>query len=375
LEFVSDLGFRISNLYHMDIDFSRIAARIKGVSLVQKVMFTRNLALVVKAGMSLPQGLDALSKESDSPLLKLILGEIKIDVNQGKEFSQALTKYTNVFDPFYISMVKTGEASGSLEEVLSSLATHMEKDRALRSKVISALIYPAVILVVMTLVLFAMMVFVVPRLTQVFASFNAKLPITTRLLIATSNFMVDHVVLLLVGIVVGIIGLWYFFRRTAKGKVMLDWFILHTPVFKTLSRKINTARIARTLQTLVKSGIPILSALNITHDVVQNSYYQEMLLAARRGVEKGKSLNEILKEYPKLYPPLATQLITVGEETGALDLVLTDLAEFYEQEVDTITKNLSSIIEPVLMVLIGSAVGFLAISMLQPIYSLTSSIG
>lgn len=359
----------------MSFDFNRIISRIRGVSLVHKMMFTRNLALVVKAGMSLPQGLDALSKESDSPLLKIILGEIKIDINQGKEFSQALSKHANIFDPFYISMVKTGETSGSLEEVLNNLATHMEKDRALRSKVISALIYPAMIMVVMFLVLFAMMVFVVPRLTQVFASFNAKLPITTRLLIGTSNFMVDHTVALLVGIAVGIIGLWYFFRRTHKGKVVLDWLILHMPVFKTLAKKINTARIARTMQTLIKSGIPILSALNITRDVIQNFYYQEMLLAAHRGVEKGKPLNEILKEYPKLYPPLATQLITVGEQTGALDLVLTDLAEFYEQEVDNITKNLSSIIEPALMVLIGSAVGFLAISMLQPIYSLTSSIG
>ncbi len=350
-------------------------AKIQGVSLKDKITFTRNLALVVKAGLSLPQGIEILSQETSSSFLKYILGQVKTAVTKGTEFSQSLNAYPTVFSQFYVSMLKTGESSGTMDEVLSSLAIHMEKERALRSKVVGALIYPAVIVVVMGIVLIAMMVFVVPRLTIVFDSFKAELPITTRALIAFSNFLINHYLLLPISVFGSLIALWFFFRRVKRGKITLSWLILHTPVFGKISKKVNTARTARTLQTLVKSGVSILEALSITSEVLQNHFYKQALLEAKKAVEKGKALHEVLASYRHLYPPLAAQLVAVGEQTGSIDLVLTDLAEFYEEEVDAITKNLSSIIEPVLMVIIGSAVGFLAISMLQPIYSLTQSVG
>lgn len=350
-------------------------AKIQGVSLKEKITFTRNLALIVKAGLSLPQGLEVLAKETSSPLLKLILADVKGEVARGNAFSESLARYPRAFNPFYTNMVKTGEASGTLDSILYSLAIHMEKEKALRSKVTSALIYPAVILVVMSIVLTAMMVFVVPRLTAVFQSFNAQLPITTRAMIALSNFIVAHFILLLVLIVGMLVGIWFFFGRMRPGKIALSWITLHIPVFRILTKKINTARTARALQTLIKSGLPILEALSITSEVLQNHFYKEMLLDAKKGVEKGKALHDVLASYGHLYPPLAAQLVAIGEQTGSLDLVLTDLADFYEEEVDNVTKNLSSIIEPLLMLIIGAAVGFLAISMLQPIYTLTNSVG
>lgn len=357
------------------MDLNTITAHIRGVSLTEKVIFTRNLSLIVKAGMSLPEGLEVLSRETSSPLLGLIVNRMKNEVNQGKEFSVALGKYPRVFNSFYVSMIHTGETSGTLEETLRNLAVHMEKERALRSKVVSALTYPAVILFVMIVVIIAMMMFVVPRLTTVFENFNAELPVTTKALIAFSNFMTNYFFFVLIGLVgITMLG-WYFFTRVTRGQIMLNWVVLHTPVFKGLSKKINAARIARTLQTLVTSGESILNALVITEDVLQNHYYKRMIAEARKQLEKGKSLNEIFKKYPHLYPPLASQLIAVGEQTGSLDIVLEDLANFYEEEVDNVTKNLSSIIEPLLMLLIGSGVGLLALSLLQPIYSLTSQVG
>lgn len=356
------------------MDLQTIITHTKGVSLTDRVTFTRNLSLIVKAGMSLPEGLEVLSRESSSPLLGMIIKKIKTDVMQGKEFSTALSPYPRVFTSFYVSMIKAGETSGTLEKVLKNLAVHMEKERSLRSKVIGALTYPAVIFLVMVVVIIAMMVFVVPRLMTVFQNFNAELPLTTKLLIALSNFIVNHYLVLLFVVIAFITACWYFFCRVSKGKIALSWIVLHLPVCNRIVKKVNTARIARTLETLIKSGISILNALVITGDVLQNHFYKKMIGEARKEIEKGKSINEVFKKYPHLYPPLAAQLIAVGEETGSLDLVLTDLADFYEEEVDNLTKNLSSIIEPLMMLIIGSAVGLLAISLLQPIYSITSQV-
>lgn len=356
------------------MNLSTLRAHIQGISLAEKVNFTRNLSLIIKAGMSLPQGLDILAKETTSALLGRVIDDIRGEVIQGKEFSEALKKHPSAFNQFYINMVKTGEVSGTLEKVLQNLANHLEKERALRSKVVGALLYPVIILGFMGLVLTVMMVFVIPRLITVFESFHVPLPLTTRILIATSRFLSNHSIIFFGSLAAIITAIWYFFTRTRQGKYLLDWILLHTPGFRNLTQKINAARIARTLQTLIKSGVSILEALSIVNDILENHYYKHMIQQARLEVEKGKPLHEILTSYPTLYPRLAGQLVAVGEETGSLELVLEELAEFYEGEVDTITKNLSSIMEPVVMIIIGSMVGLLAISVLQPIYSLTSGI-
>ncbi|MBI3335118.1 MAG: type II secretion system F family protein [Candidatus Portnoybacteria bacterium] len=356
------------------LDIHSIIAKVKGVSLKEKIIFTRNLALIIRAGMSLPQGLETLSIQTSSPMLKMIIGQIKEAVIKGKDFSGALALYQNIFTNFYISMVKTGEASGNLEKVLENLAVSMEKERSLRSKIVGALIYPSVIVVLMVVVVIIMMVFIIPRLTQVFRDFNAKLPLMTRVIIAISEFLSAHF-FLLVAFLIGVpLALWYFFFRVPKGRVAFSWLTLHIPVFNALVKKVNTARIARTLQTLISSGVPIVKSLEITSEVLQNHYYRAMLSKAQDEVVKGKLLSDIFKEYPNLYPAVGTQLIAVGEETGALDQILKDTADFYEEEVDEATKNLSSLVEPVLMIIIGVGVGILALSILQPIYSISSSI-
>lgn len=349
-------------------------ARMRGVSLKEKIVFTRNLALVIKTGMSLPQGLEALSAETSSPFLSGVILSLKEDVMKGKEFSEALARHPSLFNPFYINMVKIGEVSGTMEQVLKTLTTHMEKERSLRSKVLGALTYPAIILLVMILVMIVMMVFAVPRLSVVFKEFDAKLPLPTQIMIGTSEFLSAHLFITITVLLLTPLCLWYIIFRTTKGKRVINYISLKLPLINILTKKVCIARMARTLYTLISSGIPILQALDVASDVISNQAYKKMLGEAREGIEKGKRLNEILKEYPRLSPPLATELVAVGEETGSLDVVLEDLAEFYEDEVDAVTKNMSSIIEPLLMVIIGVGVGFFAISMLQPIYSLTSSI-
>lgn len=356
------------------MNFYRIFIKIRGVSLKEKLIFTRNLALIIKTGMSLPQGLETLANQAGSSHFRTVIGEIRNEITKGKEFSEALLSHGDIFSPFYISMVKTGEASGSLEHVLESLADHMAKDKTLRSKIIGALTYPAVILFVMILVVAAMMIFAVPNLTAVFRDFHIELPLPTRIVIGLSNFLASHTIAFFIIFFSLPLGAWYVFFKTSNGRMAWSWIMLHFPLASAMTRKIYSARIARTLYTLISSGMPILQSLTITSEVVQNHFYRELLIQARAGVEKGKPLNEILKDHPSLFPPLAAQLVAIGEETGSLDTILNDLAIFYEEEVDNVTKNLSSVIEPLLMVIMGIGVGFFAISMLQPIYSITNSI-
>lgn len=356
------------------MNFHSFLIRIKGVGLKERLIFTRNLALIIKTGMSLPQGLKTLAEQSGSSYFQTVIREVREEVTKGKEFSEALFNHKDIFSPFYVSMVKTGEASGSLEHVLESLTEHMAKDKTLRSKILGALMYPMIILIVMLLVVTAMMIFAVPNLIAVFEDFHAKLPLSTRIVIGISGFLTSHTILFFIIFVSLPLSAWYGFFQTSKGKIAWSWMMLHFPLAKTITKKIYSARIARTLYTLISSGMPILQAISITSEVVQNYFYKELLAQARIGVEKGEPLNKILKNNPSLFPPLAAQLVAIGEETGSLDVILNDLAIFYEEEVDNITKNLSSIIEPLLMVIIGVGVGFFAISMLQPIYSLTNSI-
>ena len=358
----------------MSYQLTPLIATIKGASLKDKLLFTKNLSLIIKAGMPLPRGLELLSLQVTSPLFQWVIAQIKNEVIKGKEFSEALSAYPHLFSPFYISMVKSGEASGTLEEALKHVAAHMEKERALRSKVLGALTYPAIVLAVMIIVIIVMMVFAVPKLTAVFKDFNVELPLMTRIVIGLSDFMVHNLLLLFLVTIGSFVVGWYFLFRIKGGRVLASWLALHIPLVATLTKKLNSARIARTLQTLISSGVPILKALSISAQVVQNHFYRAMLLEAGREVEKGKQLNEILKRYPGLYQPVTSGLVAIGEETGSLDVILKDLATFYEDEIDNMTKNLSSTVEPLLMVVIGVIVGFFAIAMLTPIYTLTSSI-
>ena len=351
----------------------RGAKPFRGVSLVDKIMFTRNLAVMIGAGLALNKALSVLEEQSENQKLKAIIAEVANNVQAGKAFSECIAAHPDAFPDLYVNMVRIGETAGNLEEVLNGLADQMKKDHDIVSRVRGALMYPAVIFMVMLLVGYLMMILVVPKLAATFMDIGAELPASTRVLIFMSNVMLNYWYF----VIGGFVGFLYVARlvlRTAGGKKGLDALILRLPVIKGLSRKLNSARLCRTLGILVDSGVPIVKALEILAKTLSNHYFSESLSTAALEIQKGKTLFESLKKYKGLYPPLVVQMIAVGEETGSLTKVLTKLAEFYEDEVNELTKNLSTIIEPIMMVVIGAGVGFFALSMITPMYSVMDNI-
>ena len=351
----------------------RGAKPFRGVSLVDKIMFTRNLAVMIGAGLALNKALSVLEEQSENQKLKAIIAEVANNVQAGKAFSECIAAHPDAFPDLYVNMVRIGETAGNLEEVLNGLADQMKKDHDIVSRVRGALMYPAVIFMVMLLVGYLMMILVVPKLAATFMDIGAELPASTRVLIFMSNVMLNYWYF----VIGGFVGFLYVARlvlRTEGGKKGLDALILRLPIIKGLSRKLNSARLCRTLGILVDSGVPIVKALEILAKTLSNHYFSESLSTAALEIQKGKTLFESLKKYKGLYPPLVVQMIAVGEETGSLTKVLTKLAEFYEDEVNELTKNLSTIIEPIMMVVIGAGVGFFALSMITPMYSVMDNI-
>lgn len=342
---------------------------IRPISRVEKMMFARHLAVMVKSGFSLPRALEVLEKQAESRKFSRVLNDLADRVRRGEAFAESLARHPKVFSELFQNMVRVGEAGGTLEEVLRVLASQMKKDYELRSKVRGALMYPAVILSALVGVGILMMTVVVPKLSQVFADLAITLPPTTQAIISVSAFLARFWFFIPLGIILLIFGI----RSSLKFpqiKRAVDWLILKFPILGEMLKKVQVARFARTFSSLIDSGTPIVKALEISSRTLGNMYFREGLEAAAREVEHGTNLSKGLSPFGALYPPLVTQMIAVGEETGNLADILENLAEFYEEEVSNETKNLSSIIEPVLMIVIGVVVGFFAISMIQPMYSL-----
>ncbi len=343
------------------------------VPLLEKMMFARHLALMVKAGFSLNKALQVLALQTKNRRFAKIITSLEGDVRQGNSFGDSLAKYPDIFSDLFVNMVKAGESSGNLEENLKVLGVQMKKEHELKSKVKSAMLYPAVILVAMFGIGTGMMIFVMPKLISVFKELNAELPLTTRFVIWLSEFLSRYWFFALLAA----IGIFFAARlvlRTKKGKDWLDRLILKMPLFGNISKKVTSASLARTLSSLIESGIPIVKALEISASTLTNSLFNHSIIEASRQVQKGQPLSQILSAFPYLYPPMVSQMIQVGEETGTLGEITERLAEFYEEEVANITKSLSSIIEPILMVIIGAAVGFFAVSMIQPMYSMMDAV-
>lgn len=347
--------------------------RLGRISLVEKMVFSRHLSIMIKAGLSLNQALQALVNQTKNPKFKKIISQIEKGVRQGHPFSESLAKYPKVFNELYINMIRVGEAGGSLDRVLIILAEQMRKDHELIRRVKGAMIYPAVIITAMIGIGILMMVMVVPKLTEVFTELNIELPLSTQIIIGLSNFFKNHslwgLVILIILIVLGRLAL-----KNKKVKRVLDKAYLHLPILSNLVQKINSARFARTLSSLIDSGVTIVESLQIVAGTLGNICFKETLINSAKQVQKGEDLSQSLSGYKNLYPPMVTQMIQVGEKTGSLTDILKNLADFYEEEVDNTTKNLSSIIEPVIMIIIGAAVGFFAISMIQPMYSMIGGI-
>lgn len=339
---------------------------------IEIITFIHLLSVMVKAGLSLSKSLSALSKQTKNAKFAGVISDISMSIAKGNSFADALGKHPDVFDELSVNMVKVGEMSGTLESILFLLADQLKKDYELKGKVKGAMMYPAVILLVMGAVGVVAMVYIIPKMAEMFMSMKVELPLSTQFLIKLSYLMRDYGIFVLAGLI--IFGYLFKVFAAGKGAPIVDKAILKFPVFGEISMKINIARFARTTSSLVRGGVSISTALKTVSKTLSNYHYQKSIGLASEKIEKGVSLKEILAGFGDLYPPLVLQMIEVGEETGSLDDILMDLAEFYESEVNETTKNLSTIIEPMLMVVMGVGVAFFAISIIQPMYSIGDAI-
>lgn len=337
------------------------------------VTLTRNLSSMLVAGLPLTRALSVIERQSGNVKLKKTLESVREDINKGQTFHDSLAKFPKIFSDLYIAMVRAGEESGQLSGALKTLGTQMERSATLKKKVKGAMMYPSIVIVIMALIGTLMMIYVVPSITATFVKMNVELPATTKILIATSDFMSQHPILILGGFA-GVVTGFLYLLRTRIGKKVFHYIIVKLPVIGTIVKEVNSARTARTLSSLLMSGVDVINAINITEDVVQNVYYKAILKEAAERVEKGTVLSEIFIEKTEFYPVLVGEMISVGEETGQISNMLEEMAHFYENETDQKTKDLSTIIEPLLMVVIGGTVGFFALAMIAPIYSITDSI-
>ena len=344
-----------------------------GISTDEKILFAKNLGAMIDAGLALSRALSVMDRQTKNKKLKEVFAGLMGSVKRGDTFASAIAKYPKVFSPLFASMVRAGEESGSLAKSLKVVALQMERSHNLVKKVKGALIYPSIVITVMIGIGILMLIYVVPTLTQTFSELHTQLPPTTQLIITLSNFLVAHTILALSGMV-AFVAVVIGALRSATGKRVVDTAILYIPVIGGIVRETNAARTARTLSSLLSAGVDVVLAITITRDVVQNHNFQKVLSQAEEAVTKGDALSKAFSENEHLYPALVGEMMAVGEETGKVSPMLEEIAIFYESEVEEKTKDISTIIEPMLMVVIGAGVGFFAVSMIAPIYSLSNSI-
>lgn len=373
----------IAILKRQNIQVTNVAAKAKQFNLsfgAQKiedkdiVIFTRQLATMIDAGLPLVQCLDILGSQDDNKSLAKVVKQVRSDVEGGSTFAEALKKHPKVYDNLYVNMVAAGEAGGILDTILQRLATYMEKLSKIKKQIKSAMIYPSVILFVAVAVVALLMVVVVPMLAEMFASMGQLLPLPTRIVIAFSNFLKSWggiaIALSCVGLFLGLKQ----FRKTEKGLLMTDALALKIPVMGTLIQRVAVAKFTRTLGTLLSSGVPILEGLLIVSRTAGNKIVENGILHTRQSVSEGKTLAEPLASV-KVFPPMVVQMISVGEATGALDKMLNKIADFYDEEVDSAVAALTSMLEPVLMIFLGTTVGFVIVAMYMPIFQMGAMAG
>ncbi|PIS43151.1 hypothetical protein CO131_02040 [Candidatus Kaiserbacteria bacterium CG_4_9_14_3_um_filter_50_16] len=343
-----------------------------GIKHSEIIQVARSLSAMLNAGLSLSRSLSIIERQSGNKYLKTIVTELSESIKKGSSFHEALAAYPKVFSKLFIAMVRAGEDSGSLSDALTVVALQMERSEELIRKIKGAMIYPSIVISAVVIVGILMLIYVVPTLTSTFDQLGVQVPLATRIIVGLSNLMVAHVILVLVALVILVAGSTTFVRSKFGGDVVLS-AALHLPVINELIRETYTARASRTLSSLLSSGVPVLEALSITKEVVQANAFAKVVGEAEEHVKKGELLSASFAAHEKLYPILMSDMLAVGEETGKVADMLKQIAEFYEGDVAQKTKDLSTIIEPVLMLLIGTFVGIFAVSMISPIYSLSSA--
>jgi type IV pilus assembly protein PilC len=343
------------------------------VPLKERLFFVQHLGVMLRSGISISVAIKTLAKQTQNKYFHSILTDVGIVVEKGTSLADSLKPHQKVFGELFINMIEAGESSGKLEEVLHELFIQMKKEHALISKVKGALTYPTVILLAMVGIGTFMLVFVVPKITEMFEDFDAELPLPTKILIAVSNAIVQNGILS--AIITGVfIFSFYKILKTNKGKFIFQKLLLKMPIISPIIKKINLARFARNISSLLKTDIMIIKTFQITASVLSNLHYRAALEEMAQKIKKGEKLSEIIEKYPNLFTPVVVQMVAIGEETGELDNILVELAEFYESEVDQIMENLPSIIEPLLILALGLGVGGVAVAIIMPMYSLTTAI-
>lgn len=348
----------------------QIFARVK---MHDRIIFARNLGAMIDAGLPVSRALSVMERQAKNQKLKKILASLNSDISSGKTLSDGMKLFPDTFSSLFISMVKAGEQSGSLSQSLKVVANQMDKSYSLQKKVKGAMMYPSIILIAMVIIAILMLTFIVPTLTTTFKELQVELPLSTQLIIGISDLIRNHGLLVLAGIVVAGLAL-YMAAKKPKGKRALHYSILKIPIIGAIVKEINAARTSRTLSSLLYAGVDVVEAIKITGEVIQNVFYKEVLAKAGEAIEKGAPISQVFLEREDLYPVFVGEMISVGEETGKVGDMLLGVATFYEDEVEQKTKDMSTIIEPFLMIVIGSAVGFFALAMMSPTYSLMSSL-
>lgn len=349
--------------------YNFISDLFSGVSLQDKINFARNVGVMIGSGISLSRALEIELRQGKNRKFNSVILGIANDIKSGGLFSKALAEYPKIFPRFFKEMAVSGEKSGKLEESLKLVVLQLSKEYALQKKVKGAMVYPAIVVVSLIIIAAILMTFVVPSLVATFSELNVDLPASTSFVIFISNFARSNG-LILIAILFGVgYAVWYFFK-TEFGKNFSDNIFVRIPLIKEVNRKFNAARVCRTLSSLISSGIPIVESLNIAQELLSNHLYKKILLRASDSIKKGDPISKSFLSKDSLFPPLMGEMIAVGEETGKTSSMLLQLAQFYESEVSSATKELSIVIEPLLMIIVGVVVGFFAISMISPMYDL-----
>lgn len=353
--------------------FENVAFMQPKVTRKDVVIFTRQFSTMIDAGLPLVQGLTVLSEQADNKTFKDILKGITKDVEGGSTLAESLKKHPKVFDDLYVNLVAAGEVGGVLDTVLQRLASYIEKAEKLRSKIKGAMIYPAVVVAIAIVVLAVILIFVIPVFEDMFKSVGSALPLPTQFVVELSRFVKSNVHYL-IGAFVLLGVLFRYYRRSEKGRKQTDALLLKLPVFGPLLKKVAVARFTRTLSTMISSGVPILDALEIVAKTSGNVILEEVIFEVRASIAEGQTIAEPLSE-TGIFPAMVVQMISVGEATGALDTMLEKIADFYDDEVDAAVEALTSMLEPLLMVFLGGAIGGMVIAMYLPIFKMAAALG
>lgn len=352
-----------------------VAKYLTRIPFVQKIFFIDHLKTMIHAGLSITESLETLAKEIENRKLKAVIAQIKIGIEKGKQLSEVLAEHPKVFPPIYVKMIESGEISGKLEESLAQIVMQMKKTQELNSSIRGAMIYPAIIMTAMGGIGIMMVTFVLPKLIVLFEEFDTELPLATRVMIAITHFMSNPIymsitIVLLVLIITGFV---MSLKKFPEFRYLVHSINLRIPIFGAVIRKINLARFSLTLSSLLKSTIPIVEATDITAETCSNVLYRKVLHEAAEKIKTGTPLSEILSDNHKLFPPMVTEMVMVGERSGAVDELLTELANFYSDEVDKTMKNFTQIIEPVIILSLGLAVAGMAVAVIMPMYTLVQN--